>query len=137
MVARLIAGKQEGMRVKLPLLHDQGFTSGVMTSAAAVQGRTLALDGLPPGYALKEGFWLSIEVAGQHYVHNVRQGGVADGFGALTVTLAELLRVSVPNNTPVHLSPPMIEGIVDGDQWEWSFAVDRMIPIEFTIEERG
>lgn len=137
MVARLISAKQEGIRIALPLLHSQGSPGAPLVNGAVTTGVTVAIDGLTPGYACKEGFWLSFEVSGQHYLHSIKTGGRADASGELTVTLAEMLRVSLPDNTTVHLAKPMVEGFIEGNEWEWSMSVDRVIPVQFTLEEAG
>ena len=136
MVARLIAGKQEGIRIPLPLLHSQGSPGSPLLNGAVTSGRELVLDGLTPGYFCKEGYWLSLVKDGRHYLHNVRTGGRASDSGTLTITLNELVRDSFADNTVVHLAKPMVQGLVEGDEWSWSMAVDRVIPIEFTIKEK-
>ena len=135
MLSRLLAAKQEGLRVPYPLLHNQGSPGAPLLNGAVTTGRAIIVDGLTPGYACMEGYWLSLEKDGRHYLHSVRVGGVANGAGQLTITLNELLRDSFADNTPVHLAKPMIEGLVDGDEYAWATAVDRVTPIEFSIEE--
>lgn len=136
MVSRLIAGKQEGIRVPFPLLHSQGSPGAPLLSAAVTTGKVIAADGLTPGYFCKEGYWLSLVKDGRHYLHSVREGGRADN-GALSITLNERLRTDFADNTVVNLAKPMIEGLVLGDEVQWSYAVDRMIPIEFEIKEKS
>jgi hypothetical protein len=135
MVSRLIAGKQEGLRLPLPLLHSQGSPGAPRLNGAVTTGRTIEVDGLTPGYVCQEGYWLSLVKDGRHYLHSVRTGGRADASGNLTITLNEMLRDSFADNTVVNLAKPMVEGLVDGDEWAWSMAVDRVVPIEFAIEE--
>jgi hypothetical protein len=135
MVQRLISGKQEGVRVEFPLLHHQGSPGVPRLNGAVITGTTIVLDGLTPGYFCKEGFWLSLVKDGQHYLHSVKTGGMANGSGQLSITLGEMLRTDFADNTVVNLAKPMIEGIVQGEEWQWQMAVDRVIPIEFTIEE--
>ena len=135
MVSRLIAAKQEGLRIEYPLLHSQGAPGAPLLNGAVTSGRTLVLDGLTPGYTCKEGYWLSLVKSGQHYLHSVRTGGRANGSGQLTITLNELVRDSFADNTVVNLAKPMIEGFVEGDEWAWSTAIERVTPIEFTLEE--
>jgi hypothetical protein len=134
-VARLIRGKQVGIRVPLPLLHNQGNPGAPLVDGTN-SGRTLAIKGLTPNYIVKEGYWLSIIKDGQHYLHNVAEGGQATDSGTLTITLNELLRTDFANNSVIHLAQPMVEGIVEGDTAAWNFGVDRVLPIEFAIEER-
>lgn len=135
MVSRLIAAKQEGLRIEFPLLHSQGSPGSPLTVGAVSTGKTLALDGMTPGYTCKEGYWLSLVKSGRHYLHSVRTGGKAAADGTLTITLNEMIRDSFADNTVVHLAKPMVEGFVEGDEWSWNLAVDRVIPIEFALEE--
>lgn len=134
MVARLIAGKQDGVRVKLPLLQPQGSPGAPVVVTAT--GRTLELSGLTPGYAILEGYWLSLVKSSQHFLHNVRVGATANGSGLATIELNELLRDTFAAATVVNLATPQVEGLLTGDDWSWQFDPDRIVDIEFEIEER-
>lgn len=131
-ISRLIAGKQGGVRVELPLLHSQGSPGAPVVASAT--GRTLALTGLTPGYSILEGYWLSLVKDGQHFLHSVGVGAVATGGGAATIQLNELLRDTFAAGTVVNLATPRVEGLLQGD-FSWSADVNRVIPIEFTIKE--
>lgn len=135
MVARLIAGKQAGLRVKYPLLKSQGSPGTPLLNGAVTTGRIINIDGLTPGYVCGEGFWLSIVKDGRHYLHSVGIGGTANGSGQLQIELNELLRDPMPDNAVINLAQPMVEGIVEGDSWQWQLPDDELIRIEFTIEE--
>ena len=135
MVARLIAGKSEGIRIPYPLLISQGSPGAPVVDGAVTTGKTLLIRGLTPGYFCKEGYWLSLVKSGRHFLHNVKTGGMADASGELTVTLNEMLRDSFADGATINLAKPMVEGLVEGDEWQWSMSVDRVIPIQFTIEE--
>ena len=134
MVSRLIAGKQGGVRVKLPLLHLQGSPGTPLLNGAVTTGRTIAIDGLTPGYEIKEGYWLSLVKSGQHFLHSVGVGATANGSGQATIELNELLRDSFADNTVVNLAEPQVEGLLLGD-WSWSVDVNRVFPIEFSLKE--
>lgn len=134
MVSRLIAGKQGGVRLELPLLHDQGSPGAPVTTSAS--GRTLALSGLTPGYAILEGYWLSLVKSGQHFLHSVATGAVANASGVATIELNELLRDTFANGTVVNLAAPKVEGLLVGSEWSWGYGVNRVIPIEFTVKEK-
>ena len=134
MVSRLIAGKQGGVRVKLPLLHSQGTPGTPLLNGAVTTGRTIAIDGLTPGYVIQEGFWLSLVKSGQHFLHSVGVGATANGSGQATIQLNELLRDSFADNTVVNLAEPQVEGLLPGD-WSWSVDVNRVFPIEFSLKE--
>lgn len=134
MVSRLIAAKQEGLRITFPLQHGQGSPGAPLLSAAVTTGKVIAVDGLTPGYNCKEGYWLSLVKDGQHFLHSVREGGRAND-GTLSITLNEMLRTDFADNTVVNLAAPMVEGIIEGDEWSWNYSVANMIPIEFAFEE--
>jgi len=134
MVSRLIAGKQGGVRVKLPLLHSQGSPGTPLLNGAVTTGRTIAIDGLTVGYEIKEGYWLSLVKSGQHYLHSVGVGATANGSGQATIQLNELLRDSFADNTVVNLAEPQVEGLLSSD-WSWSVDVNRVFPIEFSLKE--
>jgi len=134
MVSRLIAGKQGGVRVKLPLLHSQGTPGTPLLNGAVTTGRTIAIDGLIPGYVIQEGFWLSLVKSGQHFLHSVGVGATANGSGQATIELNELLRDSFADNTVVNLAEPQVEGLLPGD-WSWGVDVNRVFPIEFSLKE--
>ena len=135
MIARLVGGKQAGLRVKLPVLHTQGVTA-CRLNGAVTTGRTLVLDGLNVGYEIKEGFWGSLVKNGQHYLHNIATGAVADGTGNATVELNELLRTDFADNAAFNIAEPQIEGLVQGDVADWTTPVDQLTAISFTIKER-
>jgi len=134
MVSRLIAGKQGGVRVKLPLLVPQGSPGSPVVGAGAT-GRTLPLTGLTPGYPILEGYWLSIEKSGQHFLHSVGVGAVASAGGTASIELNELLRDTFTAGSVVHLAAPQVEGLLPED-WTFAFDINRIVPIEFTVKEK-
>ena len=133
MVSRLIAGKQGGVRVKLPLLHSQGSPGSPVV--AGTSGRLLSISGLTPGYEIKEGYWLSIVKDSRHYLHSVAVGATANGSGAAIVELNELFRDTFTGGNVINLAEPQVEGLLVGDEWGFGFDVNRVIPIEFTLKE--
>ncbi len=137
-VARLIRAKREGLRVAYPLLSvDQSVGAAVVVDGAGQIGSRLAVRGLTANAWIREGFWLSIQsAAGQHYLHNVGADVRADGSGRAVLALADtLLRYPFADGARVHIEQPMIEGIVEGDDFEWTLSVAHHTAIDFTIEE--
>lgn len=135
-VARLLEAKSDGIRLPYPLQIDQGAAGSPVVDGAGQTGTTLPMKGLIPGYVCREGYWLSIENSdGQHYLHNVRAGGMADAAGDLSITINPELRHPFADEATVHLEKPMIEGLVDGDAWDWETSVNQVVPINFTVEE--
>lgn len=137
MHARLIRGKQEGLRVPLPLINTQGNPGAPLVDGAVVTGRVLPLKGMIAGYVVREGYWLSIVIDGQHYLHCVEVGGMVNASGNLTITLTEMLREELAGDEVVHLAKPMVEGLVTADTVSGGFDLARTSTIEFTIEERA
>jgi hypothetical protein len=133
MVSRLIAGKQGGIRVRLPLLHGQGSPGSPVVQTAS--GRTLAITGLTPSYSIQEGYWLSLVKSGQHFLHNVGVGAVANGSGNATIELNELLRDTFTAGTVINLAVPQVEGLL-ADDFSFDVDVNRVIPISFTLKEK-
>lgn len=135
-VSRLIRAKVEGLRIELPLCGvDQGSPGSPLVNGAGQAGYSLDVDGLTPGYGFSEGYWFSIVSAGQHYLHNVAAAGMADETGAATIEFAPALRVIPENNAVIHLAQPMMEGLVVGDEFAWSYSLAHHVGIEFEIEE--
>lgn len=136
-VSRLIRAKTEGIRIELPLTAGEQGAPGtaVQLSAAATGGISIAVDGLNPYYAAREGYWISLVKSGQHYVHNIAALVTANVSGAATWTITPELRTSFADNSVVNVAAPMIEGLIDGDEqaWEWSLA--HHLGIGFTVEE--
>lgn len=138
-VSRLLDAKSEGLRIEFPLLDvSQGNPGSPVVDGAGQAGKTLAVRGLNPGYVCKEGYWLSIEDAdGQHYLHNVRATVRADSSGDATLAITPALRVPFADGATIHLAKPMIEGLVDGNEWSWQLPVNKLIALAVTIEEAG
>lgn len=136
-VSRLLDAKSEGLRIEFPLLGiNQGIPGAPVVDGAGQSGKTLAVRGLTAGYAFKEGYWLSIEdAAGQHYLHNCRSNAVADGSGDAEISITPALRVPFADGDSIHLAKPMIEGLVDGEEWSWQIPVERLIALVVPIEE--
>lgn len=138
-VSRLLDAKSEGLRIEFPLLGEsQGSPGSPAVNGAGQAGKTLAIDGLTPGYRFKEGYWFSIvDADGQHYLHNCRSNVVADGAGLATITITPALRVPFADGATIHLAKPMFEGLVDGNEFSWQIPVERLIALAVTIEEAG
>lgn len=135
-IARLAKAKREGLRIPFPLLESQGAPGSPVVDGAGPTGHTLPVRGLKPGYAAMEGYWLSIEDAdGQHYLHTLTAAVRADASGDATLTIEPELRAVFADGASIHLAAPMIEGFVQGEEWGWAIPLDRLIRIEFPLEE--
>lgn len=136
-VSRLLRAKSEGVRIPFPLLDvGQGSPGSPVVDGAGQAGTTLAVTGLNPNYSVKEGYWLSIEDEnGRHYLHNVAEPVRADASGDAELTITPALRWPFEDGATIHLAKPMVEGFVDGQEWQWAIPVNRLIALEFPLEE--
>ena len=135
-VSLLLAAKSEGVRVSYPLQEYQGAAGSPVVDGAGQTGTTLAIKGLNVGYYCRPRFWLSIvDQTGRHYLHNVKTGGIVGADGLISIVITPELRHPFLDAAVIHLEKPMVEGWIDGEEWSWSVSVDRVIPIQFTLEE--
>lgn len=139
MVSRLLRAKREGLRVPFPLLGcSQGSPGAPVVNGAGQAGTTLNVRGLTPSYMAREGYWLSIvDANGRHYLHNIHTPVTADATGNATLQITPALRVPFADGAVIHLAKPMVEGFVDGDSWGWQVPVDKLIAVQFTMEEKA
>lgn len=137
MVSRLIRAKREGLRIAFPLIGvDQGSPGSPVVNGANPIGHTLPVRGLTPGYQGKEGFWLSIEDQnGRHYLHNVAADFTANGAGNANIPISPAIRWPFPDGSAVHLSKPMVQGFVEGEAWSWQIPLNKLIAVQYPLEE--
>ena len=122
------------MEVQQPGL-DVGSPPAPLVKTAGQQGVFLLIDGLGVGYTLRVGQFLSLIVAGQHYLHRVATQVTSAADGSALVELQEMLRVPPPDNAVVEIVAPKIEGY-PRDISEVSVGLDHEVAIQFTIRER-
>ncbi|MGB3846037.1 MAG: hypothetical protein WA940_09225 [Sphingopyxis sp.] len=135
-VSRLLQGKTEGMRIEYQLCGvDQGSPGLPRVDGGDQSGRNLMIKGCRLGYAVSEGFWLSIETDGQHYLYNVAEPAATNETGKMTLKLTPPLRKQPADNDVVHLARPMIEGAVRGEEASWEMSLAHHVGIQFEIEE--
>jgi hypothetical protein len=135
-VSRLIEAKSAGIRVRLPTNgFDPGLPGAPVVDGNSQAGTSLAIRGLTPAYAAREGQWLNHHRGDDVLLYNVRAQAIADGAGDAVLTLAPLLRVEPVDGDIINLARPVIQGSIVGEDWEWEWAVDRLTSIEFIVEE--
>lgn len=139
-LARLIRGKSEGLRMRFPLA---GFnpnspiavgTPNIIGSGHS--GRSIPIRNFSPGYTVKEGQFFSIFTDGGHFLHMADEEVTANGIGNLSLTINPLLRVSPNDGAVLHFEQPMIEGLIEGNEQQWDYALDYSVGLEFSIKER-
>lgn len=137
-VARLQRAKVEGLRIVYPLLDlSQGSPGTPLVDGAGQSGTSVNLKGLSPGYAVKEGYPLTlIDGDGLRYLHFAADAVMANASGLAAVELTTPLRAPMPDEATVLLAKPTIEGALV-ESVGWSLSVDRLIRLggSIVIEE--
>lgn len=136
--ARLMRARKEGGIVEI---HQPDLNIGapgvpVVTSDTAA-GKSIPITGLTPNYAIREGQWLNyFDVTGQRYLDQVTAEVIANGSGAATVTIQNLLRTPILAGSSINLAKPGIEGWIEGD-FSIGRSVDRITSFSFVISEKA
>jgi hypothetical protein len=127
-VSRLMTARHEGLRIDYPLLGlSQGSPGSPVVDGADPTGTSLPIKDLTPGYAVKEGYALTlIDADGNRYLHFATAAVMADASGDATVTIEPPIRAPLPDGATILLAKPTIEGVVS-EEVGWSLSVDRLV----------
>jgi hypothetical protein len=127
-IARFQKAKREGLRIEYPLLGlSQGAPGSPVVDGDNPTGTTLPVTGLTPGYAVKEGYWLTlIDEDGNRYLHCATAAVMADASGDAELSIEPPIRAPLADGSTILLAAPTIEGVVV-DDIGWSLSVDRLI----------
>lgn len=135
-IVRLVQGKREGIRTELPLLgFEPGPVGTVRINGASQSGSSLIVDGATPNYAFREGQPFSIETGGKHHLYMVKTETIANATGQATLPITPPLRRPHLDNDLCHFAKPMIEGLIEGDEVMWNFALGNFVGLSFGIAE--
>lgn len=105
-----------------------------LVKGAGQAGTSLVIDGLPNGYVIRKGQFLSVVSAGQRFLYRAKANATSVA-GTATVPLRTMLRRPPNDNDVVEIAQPMIEGFVR-DLGEWAVGIERLVGLQFTIKER-
>lgn len=105
-----------------------------LVKGAGQAGTSLVIDGLPNGYVIRKGQFLSVVSAGQRFLYRAKASATSVASTA-TIPLRTMLRRPPNDNDVVEIAQPMIEGFVR-DLGEWAVGVDRLVGLQFTVRER-
>lgn len=98
-------------------------------------GRVLMIDGVPPGYAVRKGQFVSVITGGQRFLYRTALPAVANAGGELSLALRHLLRRPPADNDVVEIEVPRIEGFVR-DASPLTVGIDHLVNLQFSIRER-
>ena len=116
---------------------DIGNPGTPRVKGAGQGGTSLVLDGLTPGYTMRQSQWLSIIISGQRYAYRTRAPSTASGLGEITVSINPAIRVSPADNNVVEIANPKIEGYADLPAQAFDMDSSGMVRgLSFTLKER-
>lgn len=132
--ARLMEASRLGGRIRIaqPGFNTSAPGTPVVASATAA-GRLVPLSGVQPGYAFREGQWVSIIIGGQRYADQIAEQAIASTSGTVTIRLQNLLRKPLAGGETVEVLA-VVEGAIqlsDG----WNVDNDEVVSFSFTITE--
>jgi hypothetical protein len=136
-IARLIAAKDEGLRIPFPQrTRARGNPGSPVVDGANQTGKLLALRGATRGHVFREGGWISIaDAAGQHYLHGIRGSVAVAADGTCDLPISPMLRVPFADGAVIHAAQPMIEGLVEGESIAWRENEQHLIELNFVLRE--
>lgn len=133
--SRIARAKLEGASITVPqpgLLID--FPGAPVVAAGVISGRQVQIGGLPAGYPIRRGQWITLVHDARRYLDQVVNDVVAANNGTATVTLQNLLRSPMTAGDQVLIAAPKIEGWIQ-DATEWPIQTNRTTAFTFTIAE--
>jgi len=122
---------------RMPALDPGGTINGAAISVGGISADRLSLSlaGLPVGYTISVGDFLSIDVGGIPHLHQVVTGGAAGVSGATPMLeLVPALRANVTTGMMVTLVNPTFKAILDpASVRQGRFARAHMSGVQFTL----
>lgn len=137
LLADLARGVGERVRVPLPEPGiDKGAPGTPLVNGADQAGTSLDLDGLTPQFAIRKGWFITLETTDGATAHIVTAESIADADGEATVTFWPELWLPPADNDAVEISEPYIEGLIveDGDQ---TSGLSRAVLTDSFVVEEG
>ncbi len=133
-----------GERVSFPI-PQPGFDIGVPGSPVVIGGSSgslLSMRSFTPGYVLRLGQFFNIITGGRRFAYRVAgldraaaPVGHAQAGYVYNVQIAPMLRVAPADGDVVEFLNPLIEGLLIGDERQWTHAAARTEPLRFVIRE--
>ena len=141
-ISRLTRGLNEGIRIPFPSRTNWAGSNVTSTLNASLPAQStvaaLNLSGAAANKTIPEGTFFSIFDGTRHYVHQIAEDVFLDASGdASNVDIWPMARKSFTTGQSVHVTKPMIEGFVRGNdgRMPWSIDVARMYGLSFSVIE--
>lgn len=129
-VSRLLQAKLAGGM--LPIFQD-GFDVGApgapVVDGASQSGSSIALRGLTPHYASREGQFFNLIHGDRRYLHMVTGQVIADSAGKVTLPILPMLRIIPGDGDACDFARPMLQGSISGNQAKWTVNIEQTVDI--------
>ena len=138
LIADVLRGAGETVRVPIPQPGiDPGAPGSVRIKGAGQSGTEVEMDGFTPYFALRKGWFLTIETSGAERAYLVCEEVIADAAGEATVTLWPMLHVQPADNDTVEIAEPYLVGLIDEGGDHESGLLPAVTLDSFTVEEES
>ncbi|NKI99582.1 hypothetical protein [Novosphingobium sp. SG707] len=104
--------RQDGLTIGLP--------GSPVVDGAGQTGFALALRGLRPSYAIREGQAVPVIVSGRRYLYFASQTVVAGTDGRAAVPIYPMIRRSPADGDICEIAAPIIQGSISGNEVSWT-----------------
>lgn len=136
-IARMVRAEGSTVTLAVPNYGIETGTPGAPRVKGAGQaGSLLILDGMTPGYIVREGTWLSHINGTRRRLYMATDSVVVSASGEVTVPIGPILRFPPADNDVVEISQPKIEGYLETADVAWSMDVASIYGLSFSITER-
>lgn len=120
LIAKLNANRGSKVRVPIPQAIEIGSPGSSVLADGANSGTTINIKGLPDGYALQPGQFITVLKAGKRYLHQIVEADPADEDGKTVATIVPMLRIALAANDVIEVAEPTIEGFLQARETEWT-----------------
>ena len=136
LMADLLRAGGQPVRVLIPQHGiDAGAPGGPVVSGGGQAGSSIELEGFTAHFAIRKGWYLTIETDGVGRAFLVCEEVVADADGLATVAIWPMLREPPADGDRIEIVEPWLEGLVDkGGETEGGLG-RAVTPGAFVIEE--
>jgi hypothetical protein len=135
-LSALNLGVQQGVRWRFPQVElYPGSPGNVVVDGNGQAGSLLAVRGCNPNYPFKLGQFFNVVHDGRHYLHQVVAPTNANSLGDAVLAIVPPLRMEPQDGDVLVIGQPIIEGLLEGNGFQWSVGQNRLTNIGFTIVE--
>lgn len=137
-LAALNAGVEDGVLWRFRQVDlFPGSPGAVVVNGGGQAGKSLNVRGCNPNYPFRRGQFFNLISGGRHYLHQVVSPTNATSGGTASLSIVPALRVEPSDGAVLLIGQPVIEGLLEGNGFQWDVDGQDLTNISFTILERG